>query len=342
LAVRIGINGFGRIGRQVTKVICERYPDQIELVAVNDLTDDQSLAHLLKYDSIYGRFPGAVEARDGQIIINGKPVKSLELRDPAQLPWQDLGVDIVLESTGLFTDPAKASAHLQAGARKVIVSAPCKGSAENMVTVVLGVNDDMYDPARHNIVSNASCTTNCLAPLTKVLHDFAGIECGVMNTIHSYTNDQRILDLPHSDRRRMRAAALNMIPTSTGAAKAIGLVIPELKGKLDGLSVRVPTPTGSVVDLTAKVRNPGKCTVEAINAAYQAAATEGPLAPYMDYNDDEIVLSDIVGCPASCTYDAGTTYIAGDLVKVLGWYDNEWGFSNRVADLIVLMAAKGL
>ncbi len=342
MATRVGINGFGRIGRQVTKAVFERYPDQIEVVAVNDLTDDESLAHLLKYDSIYGRFPGSVEARNGEIIINGKHVKSLEIRDPAQLPWADLGAEVVLESTGIFVDPQRAGAHLSAGAQKVIISAPAKGSAENLVTVVLGVNDDAYDPAKHHLISNASCTTNCLAPLAKVLHDWAGIVSGVMTTIHSYTNDQRILDLPHQDRRRMRAAALNLIPTTTGAAKAIGLVIPELQGKLDGLAIRVPTPTGSLVDLTVKVKDAGKCTVDAINEAYEKAATEGPLAPYLDYSDDDIVLTDIVACPASCIYDAGTTYVIDDIVKVMGWYDNEWGYSTRVADLIVFLAQKGI
>ena len=344
MAVRLGINGFGRIGRQVTKAIFERYPDEIEIVAVNDLTDNDSLAHLLKYDSIYGRFPGMVELGKGEIILDGRPIACLEQRDPAKLPWKKLGVDLVIESTGFFAAADKASAHLKAGAKKVIVSAPCKKSKtawdKKLVTLVLGVNDRAYKAKTHDIISNASCTTNCLAPMAKVLHSEFGIERGLMTTIHSYTNDQRILDYPHSDKRRMRAAAINIIPTKTGAAAAIGDVIPALNGKLDGFALRVPTPTGSVTDLTVTLKK--KATPEAINAAYAAAASEGPMAPYLDYTEEPIVLQDIVASPASCTLDAMETRVIGNMAKVLGWYDNEWGYSNRTADLVMFLAKKGL
>ena len=333
MAVRVGINGFGRIGRQVFKALWEKYCDSIEVVAVNDLTDDATLAHLLKYDSVYGRFPGKVEQGEGEIIVEGKATKSLEQRDPALLPWGDLGVEIVLESTGFFTDPEKAAAHLKAGAKKVIISAPPKGDCP---TFVLGVNFDKYDPAKDHVVSNASCTTNSLAPLCKVVNDSFGIVRGLLTTIHSYTNDQVILDYPHKDLRRARAAAINIIPTSTGAAKAIGAVIPDLDGKMNGIAMRVPTPTGSISDVTVELQK--STSVDEINAAFEAAATEGPLAPYLEYTEDPIVLQDIVGNPASCVFDAGLTYeVGGNFVKVCGWYDNEWGYSNRTADMMKMM-----
>jgi len=343
LAVRFGINGFGRIGRQVTKAVLERYPDEITLVAVNDLTDNDSLAHLLKYDSIYGRFPGTVELGADGFVVNGVKIRSLEERDPAKLPWADLGVDVVLESTGHFAND-KAALHLEAGAKRVAISAPAKmkdvACKQMLVTVVLGVNEDMYDPAAHKLISNASCTTNCLAPMCKVLNDNWGIERGFMTTVHSYTNDQRILDFPHEDKRRMRAAAINIIPTKTGAAAAIGEVIPALSGKMDGGALRVPTPTGSITDLNVTLQKPA--TKDEINAAYKAAASEGPLAPYLDYTEEPIVLADIVACPASCTIDAQETRVIGSMAKVLGWYDNEWGYSNRTADLVMFLASKGL
>jgi len=337
LAVKVGINGFGRIGRQVFKVIQEQFADEIDVVAVNDLTDNDTLAHLLKYDSVYGRYPGEVQVSDDELIVDGKVVKSLEIRDPKELPWKDMGVEIVLESTGVFREADKAAWHLEAGAKKVIISAPGKGE---ICTVVLGVNDNIYDPANDHILSNASCTTNCLAPMCKVLNDNWGITRGLMTTIHSYTNDQRILDFPHKDLRRTRAAAINIIPTTTGAASAIGLVIPALAGKMDGMALRVPTATGSIVDLVVEVE---KATdEEAINAAFAAAASDGPLAPYLEYTEDPIVLQDIVGCPASCIFDAQTTtVIDGNFVKVLGWYDNEWGYSSRTAELIKMLADKG-
>ena len=349
MAARIGINGFGRIGRQVTKAIYDRYSEEIDIVAINDLTDNDSLAHLLKYDSIYRKFPGTVELGDDTMIINGDSIKCLEERDPSKLPWADLGVDVVLESTGFFAATNKACAHLQAGAKKVIVSAPCKTADcewdDKLVTLVLGVNDGDYVPAEHDIISNASCTTNCLAPMVKVLSDNWGLVSGFMTTIHSYTNDQVILDGPHSDKRRMRAAAMNIIPTSTGAAKAIGLVVPAANNddgspKLDGFALRVPTPTGSCTDLTLQLEK--EATAEAVNEAICAAATEGPMAPYLDYTDEPLVLQDIVGDPASCIVDGDTTAVNGKLAKVLGWYDNEWGYSNRSADLMVLLANKGL
>lgn len=342
MAVRLGINGFGRIGRQVFKVIRERYADQVEVVAVNDITDDATLAHLLKYDSIYGRYPGSVQVREGTLVVSDAAgtieVKSLAVKDPAQLPWADLGVEVVLESTGIFTDVEKAALHLQAGARRVIISAPAKGDCR---TIVLGVNHDAYDPATDKIVSNASCTTNCLAPLCKVLNDNWGIEAGFMTTVHSYTNDQRLLDLPHKDPYRARAAALNIIPTSTGAARAIHLVIPDLKGKMDGIALRVPTPTGSIVDLVCTVRQ-APADADEVNAAFKAASEEGPLAPYLDYEEDPIVSTDIVESPASAIFAPHQTKVKGNLVKVLAWYDNEWGYSNRTADLIVFMASAGL
>jgi glyceraldehyde 3-phosphate dehydrogenase len=337
MVTRVGINGFGRIGRQSFKAMLERYPHELEVVAVNDLTDTYTNAHLLKYDSTYGRFPGQVEATPESLIVNGHTIKVLAQRDPAQIPWGDLGVDIVIESTGLFTDADKAKAHLQGGAKKVIISAPAKGED---ITIVLGVNEHMYDPARHHIISNASCTTNCLAPAAKVLNDRFGIEHGLMNTIHSYTNDQRIQDLVHKDLRRARAAALNIIPTTTGAARAVALVIPELKGRFDGMSLRVPTPTVSVVDFVATLRQPA--TREEVNAAYKEAAA-GPLKGILDYTEEPLVSSDFRGDTHSAIIDGLSTMVTGGgyMVKVIAWYDNEWGYSTRVADLTHFIAEKG-
>jgi len=338
VAAKVGINGFGRIGRQVFKIIQERFADELDVVAVNDLTDNETLVHLLKYDSVYGKYPGTVEAGGEAITEDGKSIAALEVRDPKQLPWEDMGVDIVLESTGVFREIDKAAWHLEAGASKVIISAPARGECR---TVVLGVNADSYDPANDHIISNASCTTNCLAPLCKVLNDNFGISHGFMTTVHSYTSDQRLLDFPHSDLRRARSAAINSIPTKTGAAAAIGLVIPELAGKMDGMAIRVPTPTGSIVDLVVEVDQ--KADTEALNAAFQAAASEGDLAPYLDYCDEPIVQSDIVGDPASCIFDSlETRVIKGTgMVKVLGWYDNEWGYSCRTVELMKLIADQG-
>ncbi len=327
MTIRVGINGFGRIGRQVLKAIREYYPNDIDVVAFNDLGDLNTMAHLFRYDSNYGVYPGAVEATDRALIVDGDEIKALSERDPAQLPWGELGVEVVIESTGIFTDKASASKHIAAGARKVIISAPAKGED---ITIVLGVNQDCYDPAAHHIVSNASCTTNCLAPAAKVVNDAFGIQQGFMTTIHSYTNDQQILDLPHSDLRRARAAAVNMIPTSTGAAQAVALVVPELKGKFDGMAVRVPTPTGSLVDFVASVdRAPDKS--ELIDAFEEAAA--GPMRGYLDVSHEPLVSSDYVGNPHSSVIDALATDVAGNLVKVITWYDNEWGYSCRTADL---------
>ena len=327
MGVRVGINGFGRIGRNVFRA-ARGVDDGIEIVAVNDITDAATLAHLLDYDSIFGRYPGAVAAGDGEIVVDGTPVAVFAERDPAKLPWGDLGVDVVIESTGLFTDRDKAAAHLTAGAKKVIISAPAKGPD---LTVCLGVNDGAYDPARHDVISNASCTTNCLAPLAKVLLDGFGLEQGFMTTCHAYTNDQRILDLPHSDLRRARAAALSIIPTSTGAARAIGEVLPELKGKLDGIALRVPVPDGSVVDLTCQVSRP--TSVDEVNAAFRTAAESGPLAGILGYTEDPIVSRDIVGDSRSSLVDGALTMVNGTAVKVVSWYDNEWGYSCRLAEL---------
>ena len=332
MATRVGINGFGRIGRQSMKAMLERYPRDLEVVAINDLTDTKTNAHLLKYDSTYGRFPGEVETTPDSLIVNGHSIKVLAQRDPALIPWSDLGVQIVIESTGFFTDAAKAAAHLKGGAKKVIISAPAKGED---LTMVLGVNDNMYDPAKHNIISNASCTTNCLAPVVKVLYDKFGIQKGSMTTIHSYTNDQNVLDFPHKDLRRARAAALNMIPTTTGAAKAIGLVMPQLKGKLDGFALRVPVADGSITDLTVEVKK--EVTPEEVNRAFREAAS-GPLKGVLEYTEDPIVSSDVIDNAHSCIFDAKSTMVQpggkGKLVKVLGWYDNEWGYSCRTADLV--------
>jgi glyceraldehyde 3-phosphate dehydrogenase len=329
MAVKVGINGFGRIGRNVFRAAQAAGAD-LEFVAVNDLTDPATLAHLLKYDSILGRFPGEVEAGEDSISIDGKDLKVLSERDPAALPWSDLGVEVVIESTGFFTARDDAAKHLSAGARKVIISAPAK---DPDVTVALGVNfDSDYDPAAHDIISNASCTTNCLAPLAKVLNDSFGIEQGLMTTIHAYTADQRLQDMPHKDLRRARAAAINLIPTTTGAAKAVGLVLPELNGKLNGLAMRAPVATGSVVDLVFTTPDP--VTVEQVNAAVEAAAN-GPLKGILSYTEDPIVSTDIVGDPHSSIFDAGQTMVIGDgrLVKAVSWYDNEWGYSNRCVEL---------
>ncbi|AQX80341.1 type I glyceraldehyde-3-phosphate dehydrogenase [Plantibacter sp. VKM Ac-2885] len=332
MSVKIGINGFGRIGRNFFRAALAKGSD-LEIVAVNDLTDNKALAHLLKYDSITGRLDATVELDGDKIIVNGKPIIVLAERDPADLPWGELGVDIVIESTGRFTKSDDARKHITAGAKKVLVSAPATGS--DVATIVLGVNEGTYDAATHDIISNASCTTNCLAPLAKVLLDNFGIERGLMTTVHAYTADQNLQDGPHSDLRRARAAAVNIIPTSTGAAKALGLVIPELVGKLDGYALRVPVPTGSITDLTVELTNPA--TVEEINAAYKAAA-EGPLKGILKYTEDPIVSSDIVTDPHSSIFDAGLTKVIGSQVKVASWYDNEWGYSNRLVDLTEYVA----
>ena len=329
MAVKVGINGFGRIGRNVFRAAKEANAD-IDFVAVNDLVDTPTMAHLLKYDSILGRYPGGVEVDGDTIVAGGDELKVLSERDPAALPWGDLGVDVVIESTGFFTARADAAKHLEAGAKKVIISAPAK---EPDVTVALGVNFDAdYDPENHHVISNASCTTNCLAPLAKVLHESFTIEQGLMTTIHAYTADQRLQDMPHSDPRRARAAALNLIPTTTGAAKAVGLVLPELNGKLNGFSMRAPVPTGSAVDLVFTTPNP--LDVDQINAALKAAA-EGPMKGILDYTDDAIVSTDIMGDPHSSIVDAGSTMVIGDgrMAKVISWYDNEWGYSNRCVEL---------
>ena len=336
MTTRIGINGFGRIGRQSLKAILEHHGRDLEVVAVNDLTDTKTNAHLLKYDSTYGHFPGEVEATADTLIVNGHTVKVLSQRDPAQIPWGDLGVELVIESTGLFTEAEKASAHLRGGAKKVIISAPAKGED---LTIVLGVNDEMYDPAKHHIISNASCTTNCLAPAAKVLNDAFGIERGLMNTIHSYTNDQRILDQVHKDLRRARTAGSNIIPTSTGAARALALVIPELKGRFDGMSLRVPTVTVSMVDFVANVRK--EATKDAVNNAFKAAS-EGSLKGILGYTEEPLVSMDFRGDERSSIIDGLLTMVTGgNMVKVLAWYDNEWGYSCRIADLAYFIAQKG-
>jgi glyceraldehyde 3-phosphate dehydrogenase len=332
VTVRVGINGFGRIGRNFFRAAVASGAD-IEVVAANDLGDVATMAHLLKYDTILGRFPAEIESGADGIRVGGHTIKMLAERDPAQLPWGELGADVVIESTGFFTDAEKAKAHIAGGAKKVIISAPAKNED---LTLVLGVNDGDYDPAKHTIISNASCTTNCLAPLAKILDDAIGIERGLMTTIHAYTQDQNLQDGPHKDLRRARAAALNIVPTTSGAAKAIGLVLPKLNGKLDGYALRVPIATGSATDLTVTVSR--ETTVDEVNAAYQAAA-DGPFKGLVSYTEDPIVSSDIVTDPASCIFDAGLTKVIGDQVKVVGWYDNEWGFSNRLVDLAVLVGA---
>ncbi len=335
MTTRIGINGFGRIGRQSMKALLERYPREIEVVAVNDLTDTRTNAHLLKYDSTYGRFPGEVEATTDALIVNGQSIKVLSQRDPALIPWGELGIDLVIESTGLFTDADKAAAHIKGGAKKVIISAPAKGED---LTIVLGVNENMYDPAKHNIISNASCTTNCLAPAAKVINDSFGIEKGLMNTIHSYTNDQRILDQVHKDLRRARTAGANIIPTSTGAARALALVIPELKGRFDGMSLRVPTVTVSVVDFVATLRK--ETNKDEVNQAFKTAAA-GALKGILDFTDEPLVSTDFRGDSHSAIIDGLSTMVIGNMIKVIAWYDNEWGYSCRVADLTHFIAQKG-
>ncbi|MFQ5857055.1 MAG: type I glyceraldehyde-3-phosphate dehydrogenase [Anaerolineae bacterium] len=335
MATRIGINGFGRIGRQVFKAIYEDYTGELEVVAVNDITDTPTLAHLLKYDSNYGRFPGDVAVEGDQLVVDDTPIRTLAERDPANLPWGDLGVDIVVESTGLFRDRERAGAHLKAGAKKVIISAPAKGPD---VTIVLGVNEDKYDPNLHHIVSNASCTTNCLAPVAKVVNDTFGIRRGLMTTVHAYTNDQRILDLQHKDLRRARAAGLNIIPTTTGAARAVALVIPELEGKFDGFALRVPTPTVSLVDFTADVDQ--DVTVEEVNNAFwEAASSDTWLGQVLAVTDEPLVSMDLKADPHSAIVDAQSTMVMdGNMVKVVSWYDNEWAYSVRVADLASYIA----
>jgi glyceraldehyde 3-phosphate dehydrogenase len=337
MAIRVGINGFGRIGRNILRAAL--HDKDIDFVAVNDITDAATLAHLLKYDSILGNLPDEVKAEGDTIHVAGRKIKVLAVKDPAQLPWKDLGADYVIESTGLFTDSEKASAHLKAGAKRVIVSAPLGKSTEDDFTIVLGVNQDKYDPQRHKIVSNGSCTTNALAPVAKVLHDRFGIVKGQMTTVHSYTNDQKILDLPHKDLRRARAAAESMIPTSTGAAKAIYLAIPELKGKLDGVAIRVPTPNVSLVDLTVELQKP--VSAADVNGAFKQAAGSGPMKGILSVSDEELVSVDFRGNPHSSIVDAPLTKVVdGNMVKVFSWYDNEWGFSNRVKDLLHFMAER--
>jgi glyceraldehyde 3-phosphate dehydrogenase len=336
MAIKVGINGFGRIGRLLYRAAIERNAN-IDFVAINDLADAQTNAHLLKYDSTHGRFPGTVEVKNGNLIVCGKELKVLSERDPAQLPWKDLGVYLAVESTGIFRTNEKASLHLQAGAKKVLISAP---SPDPDITVVLGVNDQLYDPTKHNILSNASCTTNCLAPVTKVLADNFGLQKAFMTTVHSYTNDQKVQDLVHKDLRRARAAAINIIPTSTGAAKAIGLVLPSCSGKMNGMAMRVPTADGSIVDLTAILNK--DVTTEEINAAMKTAS-EGPLKGIMDYTEDPIVSTDVLHTTCSAIFDAQATMVMGsksNFVKVLAWYDNEWGFSNRMVEFIELVGKK--
>lgn len=332
MAIRVGINGFGRIGRQVVKTIKEKYANEIDIVAFNDLGNLDQMAHLFRYDSAHGRFNGTVEVKEGALVIDGDEIKALSVKNPEELPWKELGVDIVIESTGVFLDKEGAGKHITAGAKKVIISAPAKGED---LTIVLGVNDHMYDPANHHIVSNASCTTNCLAPAAKVVNDLYGIESAYMTTIHSYTADQRVVDLPHKDLRRARAAAVNIIPTSTGAAKAVALVIPELKGKFDGMAVRVPTITGSLVDFVAVVSKAPGSKDELIKAFEDAA--NGPMKGILGVTHEPLVSSDFIGDPRSSIIDVDSTSVSGKLVKVITWYDNEWGYSSRVADLTKFM-----
>ena len=337
MATKVGINGFGRIGRLALKAIIQRCGGKAEVAAVNDLTDAKTNAHLFKYDSNYGIYPGKVEAKDDGIVVDGRKIKVLAERDPAKIPWRDYGVDIVIESTGLFTQASKAAAHLQGGAKKVIISAPAQ---EEDISIVLGVNEGKYDPAKHRIISNGSCTTNCIAPVVKVLHQNFGIVHGLMTTVHAYTNDQKILDMFHRDLRRARSAGTNIIPTTTGAAKVVGVVIPELQGKLHGIALRVPTPVVSVVDFVADLKR--KASAEEINDAFRKAAN-GELKGILEYCDEPLVSSDFKGDPASAIFDAlSTMVIDGNLIKVLAWYDNEWGYSCRLADLVVYIVRKGL
>ncbi|RLC94118.1 MAG: type I glyceraldehyde-3-phosphate dehydrogenase [Chloroflexi bacterium] len=337
MATRVGINGFGRIGRLALKAIVQNYPQKLEVVALNDLTDARTNAHLLKYDSTYGAYPGKVEATHDSIVVDGRAIKVLAERDPSKIRWSDYGAEVVIESTGIFTEGDKASAHFQGGAKKVIISAPAKGED---ITVVLGVNEDKYDPAKHHVLSNASCTTNCIAPVVKVLHQSFGVSKGLMTTIHAYTNDQRTLDMFHKDLRRARAAALNIVPTTTGAARAVTQVIPELQGRLHGMALRVPVPTVSLCDLVADLDR--EVSAEEVNQAFRAAA-EGSLKGILEYCDEPLVSTDFKGNPASSIVDAASTMVlAGNMVKVLAWYDNEWGYSCRLADLISYVADKGL
>jgi glyceraldehyde 3-phosphate dehydrogenase len=334
VTVRVGINGFGRIGRNFFRAVKASGAD-VEIVAVNDLTDNKTLAHLLKYDSILGRFDGDVTFDDTSITVDGAKIAAFAEKDPAKLDWASVGADIVVESTGFFTEAEAAKAHLAGGAKKVIISAPAKNED---ITIVMGVNDDLYDPEKHTIISNASCTTNCLAPMAKALNDGLGIEKGLMTTVHAYTGDQRLHDAPHKDARRARAAAINIVPTSTGAAKAVSLVLPELKGKLDGYALRVPVPTGSATDLTFTASR--ETTVEEVNEIVKKAASEGPLKDVLNYSEADLVSTDIVTDPASCIFDSGLTKVIGNQVKVVGWYDNEWGYSNRLVDLTALVGSK--
>src|SRR5947207_11415979 len=337
MATRVGINGFGRIGRQVVRAAKNDGVNDLEFVAVNDLTDTKTLAHLFKYDSVHGTYQGDVESGSDSIIVDGDEIKVLAQKDPGQLPWKDLGVEIVLESTGRFTDASAARKHIDCGAKKVLISAPAKGED---ITIVMGVNSDKYDSSKHTIISNASCTTNCLVPMVKVIRDNFGFKHGSMVTIHSYTNDQQILDLPHKDLRRARAAALSMIPTTTGAAKATSLVIPEVKGKIDGSSIRVPTPDASDTILTVEIEKTG-ATKESVNAAFKQAAADGALQGIIRYTEEELVSSDFIGDPASCIVDAKTTnVIDGTLVTVQGWYDNEWGYASRCVDMLRYMGQR--
>ena len=337
MATRIGINGFGRIGRQVTRAALEHHPDKLDIVAVNDLTDASTNAHLFKYDTNYGRYSGTVGADGDSLVIDGKSIQVLAERDPSKLLWGDLGVDVVVESTGFFTDAAKASGHLEGGAKKVIISAPARGED---LTVVLGVNEGRYDPSAHKILSNASCTTNCVAPMVKVLHDTFGVQKGLMTTVHAYTNDQKILDQVHEDLRRARAAAMNIVPTSTGAARVVGVIIPELQGKIHGMAFRVPTSTVSIIDFTAVLDR--DVSPDDLNNAFKDAS-ETNLKGIMEYCDEPLVSSDFKGNPHSCIFDALSTMVmGGNLVKVLGWYDNEWGYASRTADLCVYVGERGL
>jgi glyceraldehyde 3-phosphate dehydrogenase len=334
MAVKVGINGFGRIGRNFLRAV-RQTGAEVDFVGVNDITDAKTLAHLLKYDSVLGRLDADVTVSENGLTVDGDELRVFAERDPAQLPWKEVGAEIVIESTGLFTDREKAAAHIEAGAQKVIISAPAKGED---ITIVMGVNDDAYDPTTHHVISNASCTTNCVVPLAKVLEDSFGIDRALMTTVHAYTNDQNLLDLPHKDLRRARAAAINIVPASTGAAKATSLALPQLKGKIDGVAMRVPVPDGSITDLVAILNR--DVTVEEVNDAYRAASESGPLKDKLVYTEDPIVSSDIVGSPASCTFDSLSTMTLGNFVKVLGWYDNEWGYSNRLVDLVNLVGSK--
>ncbi len=337
MVTKIGINGFGRVGRLTLRAVNQYHSGRLEIAALNDLTDAKTNAHLLKWDSTYGPYPGKVEATEDSIIVDGKEIKVLSERDPANIPWQDYRAEIVIESTGLFTDATKAAAHLNGGAKKVLISAPARNED---ITIVLGVNEDQYNPAQHNTISNASCTTNCIAPVVKVLHQSFGVDKGLMTTIHAYTNDQRLQDMFHRDLRRARAAAMNIVPTTTGAARAVGMVIPELKGRLNGLAFRVPVPTVSIVDFVADLNK--EVTIEQVNQAFRAAA-DGPLNGILEYCQEELVSIDFKGNPASSIFDAPSTMvIGGNMVKVFAWYDNEWGYSCRLADLTTYIADKGL